>query len=94
MDETGEILERIRAHCDNGIRYYTWALKRMPSIPEQAAQVPLVRNLRSSLARVLAYIEGATDERSAMSKTNEIEARYEQAVDEGWGPPLAPEAPE
>jgi hypothetical protein len=34
-----EILELIRAHCDNGLRYLTWALKRMPSIPEQAGHV-------------------------------------------------------
>ncbi|MET0800556.1 MAG: hypothetical protein ABWZ53_05260 [Actinomycetota bacterium] len=66
----------------------------MPSIPEQADHVPLVRSLRSSLAQVLAYIEGATDERSAMSKKDEIEARYETLVqDEGWEPSFVKDAP-
>ena len=66
----------------------------MPSIPEQAGHVPLVRNLKSPWAHVLAYIEGATDERSVMSKGEEIEARYENAVeDERWESPFAKDAP-
>jgi hypothetical protein len=42
MDVTPErpdALELIRADCDRGLRYYTWALERMPSIPEQAPHV-------------------------------------------------------
>jgi len=90
VDETREVLERIRSHCDNGIKYYTWALKRMPSIPEQAGSVRQVENLRSSLAHVLAYVEGATDERSAMLRRNEIVSRYAKSVEqEGWEPPFA-----
>jgi hypothetical protein len=89
VDETHEAHERIRSHCDNGIRYYTWALKRMPSIPEQAGSVRQIENLRSSLAHVLAYIEGATDERSAMLKRDEIVRRYVKSVEqEGWEPPF------
>jgi hypothetical protein len=66
----------------------------MPSIPEQADHVPLVRNLRSSLAQVLAYIEGAADDRSAMLKRDEIEARYETLVQaEGWEPSFVKDAP-
>ena len=82
-------LELIRNHCDNGIRYYTWALKRMPTIPEQANHVPLAENLRSALAQVLAYVEGASNERGAMLMRNEIVARYTKVVeDEGWEPPF------
>ena len=40
-------LELIRQHCDNGLRYFTWALERMPSIPDQATHVDLVQDLRS-----------------------------------------------
>lgn len=90
MEETREVLERIRSHCDRGLRYYTWALKRMPSIPEQAGSVREVENLRFSLADVLAYVEGATDERSAMLRTDEIVSRYAKLVEEeGWEPPFA-----
>lgn len=90
MEETREVLERIRSHCVNGIKYYTWALKRMPSIPEQAGSVRQVENLRSSLAHVLAYVEGATDERSAMLRRDEIVSRYAESVEqEGWEPPFA-----
>jgi hypothetical protein len=53
-----EALEVIRTHCDNGLRYYTWALKRMPSIPEQAEDVREVENSRRALAIVLAYVQG------------------------------------
>ena len=94
MDRDREYLERIRAHCDNGIRYYTWALTRMPSIPEQEGQVQHVDNLRSSLAHVLAYVEGATDERSAMLKRDEIVMRYMRLVEEeAWEPPFHTEPP-
>jgi hypothetical protein len=95
VDEANEALERIRAHCDNGIRYYTWALKRMPSIPAQAGHVPQVDNLRSSLAHVLAYVEGATDERSAMRMRDEIVTRYVRLVEEeAWEPPFHAGSPE
>jgi hypothetical protein len=87
-DQAGAVA-LIREHCDNGIRYYTWALKRMPFIPEQAGHVQHVESLRSALAHVLAFIEGAADERSAMLARPEIIERYERAVeDEGWEPPF------
>ena len=82
-----ETLELIRAHCDDGLRYMTWALRRMPSIPEQSGHVQQVRNAQHALAIVLAYVEGATDERTALSATEEIVRRYEAAVEtEGWQP--------
>jgi len=41
----------------------------------------------------LAYVEGATDERNAMSATDEIVRRYAAAVEaEGWEPPFAHQA--
>jgi hypothetical protein len=90
VDDSGEVLERLRAYCDQGVRYYTWALERMPSIPEQADDVEQVRNLRAHLASVLAYIEGATDERTALLRRDEIVTRYVEAVrEEGWEPPFA-----
>lgn len=91
MDGTpeAEALERIREYCDNGLRYYTWALKRMPSIPEQAGQVGHVESLRSGIAHVLAYVEGATDVRGAMLAREGILTRYARLVeDEGWQPPF------
>ncbi len=85
-----EALELIRVHCDKGLRYYTWALEQMPSIPDQAEHVDHVRNLRSSLAQVLAYVEGANDERSAMLAREGIVLRYIATVEaEGWEPPFA-----
>ena len=94
MDDNGKVLERLRVYCDNGIRYYTWALERMPFIPEQAEEVGQVRNLRAHLAAVLAYIEGATDERGAMVQRDEIVNRYVEAVrEEGWEPPFATASP-
>jgi hypothetical protein len=90
VDGDSEVVERIRLHCENGIRYYTWALERMPSIPEQAPHVGQVREARLSLAHVLAYIEGATDNRSAMQLRDEIVKRYADSVrDEGWEPNFA-----
>jgi hypothetical protein len=90
-----ERLERIRVHCDNGIRYFTWALKRMPSIPEQAAHVPQVEDARTALARVLAYVEGAADEREAALATQEIVKRYERAVlEEAWKPSFSSGGPQ
>lgn len=84
-----EILERIREYCDNGLRYYTWALKRMPSIPEQAGEIGHVESLRSGLAHVLAYLEGAADERRAMVARQAILTRYVRLVeDESWEPPF------
>ncbi len=93
MDEA-ETVERIRVYCENGIKYYSWALERMPSIPEQADRVREVSNLRSSLAHVLAFIEGATDERSAMLLREEIVDRYAESMrKEGWKPPFASRNP-
>jgi hypothetical protein len=87
-----ETLELIRAHCDNGLRYYTWALKRMPSIPEQAGQVQQVEGYQRAPALVLAYVEGADDERTALSAVDAIIRRYDELVEaEGWVPPFARE---
>ena len=89
-----ESLGLLRQHCDNGLRYYAWALRRMPSIPDQAEDVPLVWNHLHALALVLAYIEGATDERSALLEAREIGLRYVETVEaEGWEPPFASAGP-
>ncbi len=89
-----ESLELLRQHCDNGLRYYAWALRRMPSIPDQAEDVPLVWNQLHALALVLAYVEGATDERSALLEAGEIGLRYVETVEaEGWEPPFASAGP-
>jgi phytoene/squalene synthetase len=90
-DRPDEVLELIRAHCDRGLRYYTWALERMPSIREQAPHLNQVRSAALALAHVLAYIEGAKDERTAMLARDGIVERYSALVqDEGWQPPFAP----
>jgi hypothetical protein len=84
-----ESLDLIRRHCDGGLRYYTWALARMPSLPEQAGHAEQVRNSLQALAVVMAYVEGASDERSAMLDAQEIALRYAETVeDEGWEPPF------
>jgi hypothetical protein len=42
-----------------------------------------------ALALVLAYVEGASDERSALLEAQEIALRYVETVeDEGWEPPF------
>jgi hypothetical protein len=82
-----ERLELIRAQCDNSMKYYTWALKRMPSIPEQATHVRGVENYRHEVAMWLAYVEGADDPRSALSAVDAIIQRYETAPDwQEWEP--------
>jgi hypothetical protein len=82
-----ERLELIRAHCDNSLKYYTWALRRMPSIPEQAGHVQQVENSRRADAIWLAYVEGADDVRAALSAVHAIIQRYEAAPDvEEWEP--------
>jgi hypothetical protein len=87
-----ESLELIRQHCDNGLRYFAWALKRMPSIPEQAEHVGQVRNAQHALALVLAYVEGASEVRNAVIAANEITLRYIAMVEaERWVPPFASE---
>jgi hypothetical protein len=87
-----ETLELIRAHCDNSLRYYTWALRRMPTIPEQAGHEHQVESRRHAPALVLAYVEGADDERTAASSVSAIIQRYGDAIDaEGWEPPFAHE---
>ena len=60
-------LSRVRVFCDEGIRYYTWALQRMPSIPEQAAHVGRIEERRLGLAHVLAFVEGAADNRTGLA---------------------------
>jgi len=82
-----ERLELIRAQCDNSLKYYTWALKRMPSIPEQAGHVREVENSRHAVAMWLAYVEGADDVESALSAVDAIIQRYEAAPDwQEWEP--------
>jgi hypothetical protein len=82
-------MELIRRHCDGGLRYYAWALKRMPSIPDQAEDVELVWNHMHALALVLAYVEGSTDERSALLEAAEISHSYVELVEaEGWQLPF------
>ena len=61
----------------------------MPSIPEQASHFGQVQNSLHALALVLAYVEGASDERSALLEAQEIALRYVETVeDEGWEPPF------
>jgi hypothetical protein len=82
-----ERLELIRAQCDSSLKYHTWALKRMPSIPEQAEHVREVENSRHAAAMWLAYVEGADDPRSALSAIDAIIQRYEAAPDwQEWEP--------
>jgi hypothetical protein len=82
-----ERLELIRAQCDDSLKYYTWALKRMPSIPEQAGHVREVENSRRAVAMWLAYVEGADDARSALSAVDAIIKRYDSAPDwQEWEP--------
>ena len=73
MAETAEArLAAIRDHCDRGIRYYAWALKRMPSIPEQVDTIPQVESAMYAHAIVLAYVEGAKSERDALWAAGQI----------------------
>jgi hypothetical protein len=82
-----ERLELIRAQCDSSMKDHTWALKRMPSIPEQAEHVREVENSRRAVAMWLAYVEGADDVRSALSAIDAIIQRYEAAPDwQEWEP--------
>ena len=74
-DQPEAALELIRAHCDRGLRYYLWALERMPSMPEQAPHVRQVTNAAWALAHILAFIEGARDEESAMRAQFDIVVR-------------------
>jgi hypothetical protein len=88
-------LVRIRDFCDSGIRYYTWALKRMPSIPEQAAHMPRIEERRLELAQVLAFVEGAPNSRAAILAANDdIVPRYVRMVEEEkWMPTCAESVP-
>lgn len=82
-----ERLELIRAQCDNSLKYCTWALRRMPSIPEQAEHFHLVENDRRAVAMWLAYVEGADGVESALSAVDAIIQRYEAAPDwQEWEP--------
>jgi hypothetical protein len=82
-----ERLELIRGQCDSSMKDHTWALKRMPSIPEQAEHVREVENSRRAVAMWLAYVEGAGDPRSALSAVDAIIQRYEAAPDwQEWEP--------
>ena len=82
-----ERLELIRAQCDSSMKDHTWALRRMPSIPEQAEHVREVENSRRAVAMWLAYVEGGDDARSALSAVDAIIQRYEAAPDwQEWEP--------
>jgi hypothetical protein len=83
-----ETLQLIQAHCDNGMRYATFALKQMASVSEQTPHVRQMESVRRQVAQVLAFVEGADDARAAMSAGEEIIQRYIRIVDEeGWRPP-------
>ena len=83
-----ESVELLRQHCDDGLRHYTWVLER-PSVPEQEGYVQAVRNGLYAMALVLAFVEGAPDERTAMLDAHEITLRYVESVkNEGWEPPF------
>ena len=88
MSETAEArLAAIRDHCDRGLRYSAWALKRMPSIPDQVGEIPHVESAMYAHAIVLAYIEGAKSERDALWAAGQIVQRYKEKVEaEGWQP--------
>jgi hypothetical protein len=84
-------LGTIRDHCDRGLRYYAWALKRMPSILEQVDQIPQVTSSMFALALVLAYADGAETEREALRTAGDITSRYNDAVEsEEWQPQFGP----
>jgi hypothetical protein len=85
----GEILELIRTHCDRGLRYNTWALRHMRSIAQQAPHVRDVERSTHALAQVLAFLEGADDDRVAASAISAIVQRYVNMVEaESWEPPF------
>lgn len=86
--ESDAVVERIRQFCDEGIRYFTWALRRMPSISPQAVHAPTIEDRRLTLAQILAFVEGATDARAAtLAARDEIVPRFIGAVDdENWSP--------
>jgi hypothetical protein len=89
-----EILERIRIHCDNGLRYYASALNRLRSgewVPSRNAaeeEEHSITNAIYSLANILALIEGATEPHSMMTAREEIFDRYlKLTLVEPWVPP-------
>jgi hypothetical protein len=88
-------LSRIRAFCEEGIRYYTWALKRMPSLPDQAGHVPTIEQRRLGLAQILAFVEGSPDSRAAVvAARDDIVPRYVRMVEEeNWTPTFADGVP-
>jgi hypothetical protein len=72
-----ETLELLRSKCDSSLRYYGPAIQRMPSIPEQADHVDEVWNLMMQLGVMLAYIEGASDDKEATLRArDDILPRY------------------
>jgi hypothetical protein len=99
MDESSANAEArvaaIREHCDQGLRYLAWALRRMRSIPEQVDTIPQVESSMYALAIVLAYVEGATSERDALIAASKITVRYVEAVEaEDWEPSFGSETKE
>jgi hypothetical protein len=60
----------------------------MPSIPEQAPRARQVETLRRQLAKVLAYVEGASDMKAMMLASEDIIRRYVDLIEaEHWEPP-------
>lgn len=87
--DANESVELIRRYCDNGLRHFAWALKRMPYIPRQVGETEHVQDLMSSLAHVLAFIEGAREERTAILARDDIVRRYRVIIEtEEWQPPF------
>ena len=89
-----QIIERIRDHCDNGLRYYTSALNRLRSgewVPSRTAAEQEERersNAIHALGNILALIEGAGDAKEMMAARDEIFDRYLKLTKaEPWVPP-------
>src|SRR6266550_3653878 len=95
----GEIIKRIRDHCDNGLRYYTSALNRLRSgewVPSRTSadqEEHELSNAIYALGNIMALIEGAEDPKEMMTAREEIFDRYLKiTLAEPWVP--AQERPE
>lgn len=93
MTGAEEIVERIRAHCDNGLRYYASALNKLRSGEWKPSHKPAedeereLSNAIYSLANVLVLIEGAPSPREALLAREEVMERYLRITrDDPWKP--------
>jgi hypothetical protein len=89
-----EIIEQIRLHCDNGLRYYTSALNKLRSgewVPSRTSAEQEERELANaiySLGNILALVEGAPGALEMMAAREEIFDRYLKiTLAEPWVPP-------